>query len=92
MLEKKVVSQCVSSDYCRGWNDAADAMPRWTSVDERLPEYWYHVLAATRFTDEGEADLEVVFYSPTRGWQKPEGVLWGRVTHWMPLPKLPKED
>lgn len=22
MLKKKVVSQCISSDYCKGWNDA----------------------------------------------------------------------
>lgn len=26
MLDKKTVSQCISSDYCRGWNDAVDAM------------------------------------------------------------------
>lgn len=35
MLDKKVVSQCISSDYCRGWNDAVDAMPRWISLEER---------------------------------------------------------
>lgn len=26
MLEKRTVSQCISSDYCRGWNDAVDAV------------------------------------------------------------------
>lgn len=28
MIHKKVVSQCVSSDYCCGWNDAVDALVR----------------------------------------------------------------
>ena len=48
MLERKTVSQCVSSDYCKGWNDAVDAMPKWVSVEERLPENEKTVLAATK--------------------------------------------
>lgn len=24
MLEKRTVSQCISSDYCEGWNDAVE--------------------------------------------------------------------
>lgn len=28
MLERKYVSQCVSSDYCKGWNDAVDSVVR----------------------------------------------------------------
>lgn len=28
MLERKYVSQCVSSDYCKGWNDAVDSIVR----------------------------------------------------------------
>ncbi len=39
VLEKKVVSQCISSDYCAGWNDAVDAMPRWNNVADKLPFY-----------------------------------------------------
>ena len=27
MLEKKTVSQCISADYCRGWNDAINEIP-----------------------------------------------------------------
>lgn len=27
MLEKKTVSQCISSDYCKGWNDAIEEIP-----------------------------------------------------------------
>lgn len=28
MIEKKYMSQCISSDYCNGWNDAVDAIGR----------------------------------------------------------------
>lgn len=38
ILDRKTVSQCISSDYCEGWNDAVDATPKWISVEERLPE------------------------------------------------------
>lgn len=24
MIKHKVMSQCISSDYCKGWNDAVD--------------------------------------------------------------------
>lgn len=34
MLDYKTVSMCVSSDYCRGWNDAVAEMPKWISVKE----------------------------------------------------------
>ena len=27
-IEKKYMSQCISSDYCKGWNDAVDAIGR----------------------------------------------------------------
>lgn len=26
MINRKTVSQCISSDYCKGYNDAVDAM------------------------------------------------------------------
>lgn len=44
MLDKKTVSQCISADYCRGWNDAVEAMPRWIPVEERLPNSYCGVL------------------------------------------------
>ena len=28
MLERRYVSECVSSDYCKGWNDAVDSIVR----------------------------------------------------------------
>lgn len=27
-IEKRVVSQCITSDYCRGWNDAVNHIVR----------------------------------------------------------------
>ena len=40
MIERKTVSQCVSEDYCKGWNDAVDNMPKWISVKERMPDFF----------------------------------------------------
>ena len=65
--------------------------PRWISVEERLPERYKHVLVATRFTDGGEPDLEIAYFS-IGGWKKEEGRLYGKVTHWMPLPEPPEEE
>ena len=28
MIERKYMSQCIESDYCKGWNDAVDAIGR----------------------------------------------------------------
>lgn len=28
MVERKTVSQCISSDYCKGWNDAVNSVVR----------------------------------------------------------------
>ena len=66
MLEKKTVSQRVSSDYCRGWNDALShiqqleaAQPKWISVDERLPENEKPVLIATKWSLMGMRGMAV---------------------------------
>ena len=99
MLDKKTVSQCISADYCRGWNDAVDAMPRWISVEERLPEVNTGVLVAVRHMQTGQFSVRYDWRIKTteRGWW------WKKtsesnisdlldVTHWMPLPEPPKED
>lgn len=28
MIERRTVSQCISSDYCKGWNDAVDELAK----------------------------------------------------------------
>lgn len=89
MLEKKVVSQCISSDYCRGWNDAVDAMPRWISVEDRLPEAKELYLVCGNHWIAGSRPIIT-----TALWL---GDRWDRdslfeITHWMPMPEPPKED
>ena len=90
MLEKKVASQCIISDYCRGWNDAVDAMPRWISVEERLPEDYEDVVIIMR---DGASSWYRVAYREYGGWSFGGGRrVNDEVTHWMPLPELPKEE
>ena len=96
MIERKTVSQCLTADYCRGWNDAVDAMPKWISVQDELPKKW-------RENDEEQTLINYQIYSPRYGvdignYVKPAGrwVIMGLpvddVTHWMPLPQPPKEE
>ena len=87
MLKRKVVSQCISADYCRGWNDAVDAIPRWISVEERLPEHMDDVLTWVRGL------VEIGCYDENdECWELYTCVGDGSVTHWMPLPEPPKEE
>lgn len=90
MLEKKVVSQCISSDYCRGWNDAVDAMPRWISVEDRLPERLGDVLVSIgKYTG-------LAFYHGNGRFEAGSGMMYkagDMLTHWMPKPEpAEKED
>ena len=34
MIEKRTVSQCISADYCRGYNDAVDEIVRCKDCQE----------------------------------------------------------
>lgn len=77
-------------------------IPQWISVEERLPERngEYIVTAC----DEGEPYDEIIwndtvvvwaeYYKGCWTWEEnnTEYSLDGIVTHWMPLPKPPKED
>ena len=95
MLEKKVVSQCISADYCRGWNDAVDAMPRWISVEERLPEAHADGSVDAELVTDGEF-IHMAYYAHGQ-WifcesGEMKGPMWNTVTHWMPLPEPPEED
>lgn len=91
MLERKTVSQCISSDYCAGWNDAVDAMPRWISVKDRLPDDQRNVLVVN-----GHCYIRIVGYWGKRGGQwrwLHNGCFahYNDITHWMPVPEPPKE-
>ena len=89
MLEKKTVSQCVSADYCRRWNDAADSVPKRNSVKEVMPEQFVSVLGymidAGDFPPVRECYLiGNTFYFPALLERHP-------ISHWMPLPEPPEE-
>ena len=75
----------------------------WISVEEELPdpnEYdWVlGAIKTTEFTEGKNYYLppHVVEYRNGEWWSMgsefPVNELWEKVTHWMPLPKLPKED
>lgn len=100
MLERKTVSMCVNSDYCRGWNDAVKEMPKWISVKERMPPLKEKVLVwavgKSKLT-MGKTYCDVTFTAEEMGevrwWE-----CWMRfiedwdITHWMPLPDAPEVE
>ena len=90
MIKRKTVSQCISSDYCKGWNDAVDAMPKWISVDDALPNGCDTVLVSYL------GYVNIAFYRWDHVFELPNAVKVdahkGNITHWMSLPEPPKED
>lgn len=90
MIEKKTVSQCISSDYCRGWNDAVEAIPRWIPVEERLPEDGKNVLI---FVSTMSSWWHVeVDWRTGNSWHNNAETDWNKITHWMPLPEPPEVE
>lgn len=64
-------------------NATNDALQRWISVEERLPELNTAVLAVM---DDGIVFQELFAYD---GWDLWEGCT-GKITHWMPMPEPPE--
>ena len=70
--------------------DAVDAMPRWISVEERLPEDYEDVVIIMR---NGASSWYRVAYREYGGWSFGGGRrVTDEVTHWMPIPQAPKEE
>lgn len=95
MLERKTVSQCPTSDYCKGWNDAVDAMPKWISVEEKLPEERGTYLTVVRCLKGTWVEINNYDHLEER-WEH-DIVEYSEdvtefVTHWMPLPEPPEEE
>ena len=90
MIEKTSATGCADHDYCAGWNDAVDAMPRWISVEERLPKDYEDVVIIMR---DGASSWYRVAYREYGGWSFGGGRrVNDEVTHWMHLPEPPKEE
>lgn len=72
-------------------------VPRWISVEERLPKAGKAVLILARWGNAGMIIPGWVGHFKTRegetGWVSPHDSLDGKtITHWMPLPEPPEEE
>ena len=72
------------------------AVPRWISVEERLPEDCKHVLVFMRrnvvpgwSVDYWHIDTD---WLDDGNWSKNPTGGYFNITHWMPLPEPPKEE
>lgn len=66
-------------------------VPRWISVEERLPEYCVHVLAYRRHRhspEDGFREIRIILRSEEYGMA--DRTNHYEVTHWMPLPEPPE--
>lgn len=73
--------------YMKGYRDGvADAKPKWIAVSERLPEPFALVL-----TYDSTATMVADSYL-TRHHEWVGVRMNHKVTHWMPIPELPKEE
>lgn len=64
-----------------------EAAQQWISVKDRLPEPGQEVLILERFEDEPRHIISFSFYDPEVYY-----LVWNNVTHWMPIPELPKTE
>ena len=66
-----------------------EAQPKWISVKEKLPENDDNYLV---FTSD-KYEVEIANYYGDCEWITRDLTNWIRhVTHWMPIPQMPKED
>ena len=72
-----------------------DAMPRWISVEERLPEAHADGSVDAELVTDGEF-IHMAYYAHGQWIFCESGEMkepmWNTVTHWMPLPEPPKEE
>lgn len=79
--------------------DCADKLPpQWVSVKERMPEEGEMTLVAVSGKPRKNITLknavELAEYTVSEGWILEMWPEWtgAEITHWMPLPELPKEE
>lgn len=67
-------------------------VPKWISVEERLPEPGVFVVIIIRMGEDTYLRVGWLRGAEPRWMQAGLGLIEGTVTHWMPLPDAPKED
>lgn len=70
-----------------------NVLGKWIPVNERLPELRTKVLCCGERGGRFIAELAVSVFGPKNSvyWDRKNGKLCSKVTHWMPLPAAPKE-
>ena len=65
----------------------------WISVEDHKPEPWENYLVSSLQSIGGEIwrTPHVAMYYENESWISIEAVILKNVTHWMPLPELPKD-
>lgn len=67
-------------------------VPKWISVNDRLPEPGITKLIVTVRHEHGNIVDIARYLGPQEGWDLVLWKVWDEnVTHWMPLPEPPKE-
>ena len=69
-------------------------MSEWISIEDRLPENDKEVLALLKSgaVDIGRVETENCYQCSTKSKELITRALYGVITHWMPLPKAPKQE
>ena len=71
------------------------AVPKWISMEERLPDEWREVLTYSPIhSDEKNPHMiQLCWYIGNGKWRECQygEIVEIPITHWMPLPKAPKE-
>ena len=68
-------------------------VPRWIPVEERKPASGENPILIYKVVNDRSMNKNIgtAWYSPYHGWIPTNGTKINGVTHWMPLPKPPKE-
>ena len=72
------------------FNAIRACQPQWISVDERLPsEDGTYLVVVKNWAGHIDTDR---FYADDSSWEFFNNSRLPKITHWMPLPELPKGD
>ena len=96
-FERSTVYEMVKGDMFGLVKDApaVASMPRWISVEEKLPEAHADGSVDAELVTDGEF-IHMAYYAHGQWIFCESGEMkepmWNTVTHWMPLPEPPKEE